>query len=240
MIKRCYGVMTLLIAWQLMSWGIKSAIVPSPVYVLTYFFTRFVSEMALHLISSFYRIGIAMGIAAVLGILIGMFMGMSKRGNALISPIVYLSYPIPKIAFLPVLMILFGLGDASKIILIVLIIAFPIMLGVRDGILEIPSEVHMSSKSLGLHVKDYLVHIIWPSILPKLLSSLRMSSGIAISALFFAENFATRYGIGYFIMNSWVMVDYVAMYSGIVAISLMGWVLFRLIDWAQLKWCPWL
>ncbi len=67
-----------------------------------------------------------------------------------------------------------------------------------------------------------------------------MSIGVSIATLFFSENFATTYGIGYFIMNCWVMADYVQMFAGILAMSLMGVLLFKAIDFMEKKLCPWL
>jgi NitT/TauT family transport system permease protein len=68
---------------------------------------------------------------------------------------------------------------------------------------------------------------------------MRISIGVSISVLFFAENFATKWGIGYFIMNSWLLVDYTAMFSGILALSLLGLIMFSLIDMLDKKFCSW-
>ena len=72
------------------------------------------------------------------------------------------------------------------------------------------------------------------------MSALRVSIGVSIATLFFSENYATTYGIGYFIMNCWVMVDYVEMFAGILAMSLMGTFIFKAVDWAERKVCPWI
>jgi NitT/TauT family transport system permease protein len=124
--------------------------------------------------------------------------------------------------------------------LIFTIIVFQIAIGSRDGIKEIPKEVHLSAKSLGLGFSRRMIDVILPGLLPRVLSSLRISSGIAISALFLSENYATTYGIGYYIMNNWIMVDYTAMFAGIIGLSLMGLLIFKLIDVAQRRLCPWL
>jgi NitT/TauT family transport system permease protein len=137
-------------------------------------------------------------------------------------------------------MILFGLGNAPKIILIIIIIIFQIIIAARDGVREIPRELFYSVLSLGLSRYELYRHLIIPAVLPKIITSLRISVGVSISVLFFAENFATTYGIGYFIMNSWLMVNYVEMFSGIQALSLMGLLLFKLIDILENKLCRWI
>jgi NitT/TauT family transport system permease protein len=136
-------------------------------------------------------------------------------------------------------MILFGLGNSSKIILIITIILFQIILAARDGVKEIPVELYYSVRSLGLSQRQTYMDLVVPAVLPKILSALRVSIGVSIAVLFFGENFATTYGIGYFIMNCWVMVDYVQMFAGILALSIMGMLIFKLIDLLERKLCPW-
>jgi NitT/TauT family transport system permease protein len=97
----------------------------------------------------------------------------------------------------------------------------------------------LSIKSLGGHGFQVYKHVILPAILPNLFTSIRVSIGISISVLFFAENYATNLGIGYFIMDSWLKLDYTAMFSGIVLISLMGTFLFNIIDILERKICVW-
>ncbi len=80
--------------------------------------------------------------------------------------------------------------------------------------------------------------LIIPAVLPKIISALKVSTGVSISALFFGENFATTYGIGYFIMNCWVLVDYVQMFAGIMALSIMGIAIYKAIDALERKLCP--
>ncbi|HAX73724.1 MAG TPA: ABC transporter permease, partial [Firmicutes bacterium] len=141
--------------------------------------------------------------------------------------------------FLPIFMILFGLGDTSKIILIVAIAVFQIIISTRDGVKEISKDIFLSAKSLKLSNLDILLHIVIPSTLPKFFTSLRIVLGSSMAALFFAENYATKFGIGYFIMNAWVKVDYVEMYAGIISISFFGIILFKTIDYMQNKFCHW-
>jgi NitT/TauT family transport system permease protein len=79
-----------------------------------------------------------------------------------------------------------------------------------------------------------------PAVLPRLWSSLRLSLGISFSVIFFAESFATRYGVGFFIVNAWAQVNYADVYAGILALSLVGFLMFRLVDAAERLTCPWL
>lgn len=238
-LKTIYANLIVLISWYALHIGLKSSVIPSPFDTIKNFIIIFPKVLAPHLIVSLWRITVAVVISLILGIIIGVWIGMSKKVDAYISPIIYILYPLPKIAFLPVLMILWGLGDTPKIALIIIIIIFQIILAARDGIKEIPKELHMSVKSLDLGKIQVYRHLILPAILPKIFTALRISIGVSIAVLFFAENFATTYGIGYFIMNSWSMVNYLEMFSGIAALGLLGFLLFKIVDLGEDKLCRW-
>lgn len=240
-LSKLYGLILILGIWQILSLLVASKIIPSPVHSIPHFIEALINKtLFIHIIYSLKRIAAAVSLSILIGLPLGIVMGLSNKIEYILKPLVYVGYPIPKIAFLPVIMMIFGLGDSSKIILIFSIIVFQIVIGTRDGVKEIPEEVFISAKSLRLNLNHKIIHIIIPSILPRLISALRISVGISISALFFAENFATSYGIGYFIMNSFLMVDYLSMFSGIIGISLMGLIIFKIIDKFEKIFCPWL
>lgn len=238
--KTLYGMSIVIILWYLLHIGVKSNVVPGPYYTIKRFIIIFPGILSFHIMASFLRILVAVTISILIGVPIGLWIGINKKADSIITPIVYILYPLPKIAFLPIFMILFGIGDAAKIILIVTIIIFQILLAVRDGVKEIPKELFYSVSTAGVSKLGLYRHLILPAVFPKLFSGLRISIGISISALFFAENFATNYGIGYFIMNSWTMVDYLDMFSGILALSLLGLFLLGSIDIVERKVCPWI
>jgi NitT/TauT family transport system permease protein len=220
--------------------ALGSSVIPSPFATILNFIAIFPGTLSINLLVSLARILTAVLISLIFGTVIGLWIGMNKKADALITPVVYILYPLPKIAFLPILMILFGLGNTPKIVLIIIIIIFQIILSVRDGVKEIPKELFYSVKSLGLKKTETYRHLILPAVTPKIITSLRISIGVSISVLFFGENFATTYGIGYFIMNSWLMVNYLEMFSGILALSLLGLLIFKLIDLLEYKLCRWI
>ncbi len=238
-LKTIYANFIVLAMWYILHIALKSSVIPSPLATIKNFITIFPKVLAPHLLVSLWRITVAVVVSLVLGTAIGIWTGISKRVDDFISPIVYILYPLPKVAFLPVLMILWGLGNLPKIILIIIIIIFQIILAARDGVKEIPKELIMSVKSLDLNKVQVYQHLILPAILPKIFTALRICIGVSTAVLFFAENFATTYGIGYFIMNSWSMVNYLEMFSGIVALGLMGLLLFKILDIGEAILCKW-
>ena len=238
--RTLYGSLIILLLWYILHLTISSSIIPSPVATVVELTRLVKGDLLLHVLYSFARIVAAITISIVLGVPLGLLTGMNKTADSVVSPIAYILYPLPKIAFLPVFMVLFGLGDITKIILITTIIFFQILLATRDGVKEIPAETALSVRSLGLNCQQTYIHLVLPSLLPKIISTLRVSIGISIAALFFSENFATRFGIGYFIMNCWVMADYVQMFAGILTLSIIGTVIFKGIDLLEKMVCPWI
>jgi NitT/TauT family transport system permease protein len=126
------GFLSFFILWEVMHLLLRTHTVPSPWETVLYSVSR-IDRLALHSLASLLRILTGIGISMIIGIPIGVYLGVSQRFGYLFSPFLYFIYPIPKVAFLPIFMLLFGLGNTSKIILIIWIIIFQIILSVRDG-----------------------------------------------------------------------------------------------------------
>lgn len=233
-----YSLIIILIIWQVSTWIVHKNFLPSPIVTVQYMAVHSLMLIK-HMSISLYRILVAIVITVVLGSTVGIITARNEVLDRVITPLLYTLYPVPKIAFLPLLMLLLGLGDASKITLVALILFFQIVISVRDSVKAIHPSYFISIKSLGAKKSQIYRHVILPAILPSLFTSLRISVGTSISVLFFAENFATQYGIGFFIMDSWLKLDYIAMFAGIVTISFMGSALFSLLDLLELKLCRW-
>ena len=120
--KTLYACIILLLFWSFMHWVVNSSAIPSPFKTIMNFIEIFPGTLALHVLISLGRIIAAILISLVLGSIIGLWIGLSEKADSWVSPLVYILYPLPKIAFLPILMILFGLGETPKILLIVFII----------------------------------------------------------------------------------------------------------------------
>jgi len=234
-----YSLIVIFAVWFILNITADSAIIPAPSTVFRVFADNLFPEILPHLIMSLYRITAAVISSLLIGAAVGIISGMHKNLDRFLAPLIYLLYPIPKIAFLPVFMLLFGLGDLSKIILVFVIVIFQIIVTTRDGVKNIDSKYFASARSLGMNRYDIYKHLVFPAVLPGILTALRITIGTSIAVLFFAENFAVKLGIGYYIMNSWSMVNYLKMYSGIIAVSILGLALFKLIDILEKRYCSW-
>ena len=203
------GTLALLILWQLLSWLLRTEVLPGPWVTAKALVAAMPRGLWRHFLVSGYRVVAGIALAMLLAVPAGLILGQSPRLNRLFSPIVYITYPIPKIVFLPVILLLLGIGDASKIFIIFLILFFQILVVVRDQAAA--------------------------------LTALRVSIGTAVAVLFFAESFATSSGLGYYIIvDSWGRLAYADMYAGVVAMSLLGLLLYFVVDGLERWLAPWM
>lgn len=235
-----YGVLMVLILWEVLHLALHSEAVPSPLMTFKNCWVLLTSgSILIHIAASLLRLTAAISLALVVGVGIGLAMGLSKTADQLLSPVLYILFPVPKVALLPILFIFFGLGEVSKVSLIFLIVIFQITLMVRDAIHGIPANILLAAKVMHLEGFAFLRHVILPCISKTVISGTRISAGTGIAVLFFAENYATTTGLGYMIMNSWSLIDYVNLYSGIVFLSLLGGLIFYLLDLLEKRFCSW-
>lgn len=233
------GAVFLIILWQLVAMLMHRPIVPVPEKVFLRLAQVFTGDIAVHALYSMWRIWAGLFLAVLVGYPLGCAMGYFAKADKYLAPLVYITYPIPKIALLPILMLLAGVGELSKIIMIFLIIVFQVVIAVRDGIKAIPEETYYPLYSLGATFRQILGEVIFPASLPKFITAVRVAMATAISVLFFTETFGTQYGMGYYIMDAWLRVNYLDMYAGIVVLSLIGLCLFGIIDMVEAKACRW-
>ncbi len=234
-----YSALVVLVFWYLLSLILNLPIIPSPFAVIAKIFAIFSEKIQIHALYSLSRILAGIAVSIALGVPLGYLMGYFARVDRLFSPLIYFTYPVPKLALLPVVMLLFGLGELSKLIMIILIIVFQIVITSRDAVKSIPKETFRSIQSLGASKMQKLGEVIIPASLPEVLTATRLALGTAVSILFFTETFGTEYGMGYFIMDAWLRINYLDMYAGIVVLSFMGFVIFSIIDAAEHYLCGW-
>ena len=165
------GFIMLNLLWWAASRLIGPRMVPSPASVYLRAGNLWADGVVLHLVVSLWRAGAGLVLALVIGSALGLVMAHSSRWNRILHPLVYLTYPIPKTALLPVLLLLFGLGDSSKILLVTLIVIFQVIVSVRGAALSIPREHYHHITSLGAGPWQRFRHVTLPAILPELFTN---------------------------------------------------------------------
>lgn len=230
------GLLMFFAIWQILAWIIRRPIMPSPLEVLPIFGASLFGNLGIHFLASSGRVLAAIGVAVVTAVPIGLGLGQLPKVNRIFAPLIAIVYPIPKIVFLPVIYVLMGITDISKIFLIALIIFFHILVVVRDEAANLHPELILSVRSLGAGRRALFRYVYFPASLPAVLTALRVSVGTAIAVLFIAEQSLTTYGLGYYIVvETYQVLRYPEMYAGILAMSLLGLVLYFVIYNLELK-----
>ncbi len=234
------AILALLILWQLAAWLIRRPILPPPIEVARAFIVGLQNDLAGHFLVSLWRVVASTLLAILLAAPAGLILGQSKRMNSIFSPVIYLIYPIPKVVFVPIVLLFLGLGDLPKIVIIFLILFFQILVLVRDQAAGLRPELVQSVRSLGAGRRALFRFVYLPASLPAILTALRQSVGTAVAVLYIAELYATQRGLGYYIyLNGSTLFNYPAMYAGIVAMSLLGLGLYFSVDWLEKRLCRW-
>jgi len=232
------GLIMFMAIWQILTWIIHRPILPSPLTVVPIFFKLIFKDLGLHFLASTGRVMAAIGLAVIAAVPIGLILGLMPKLDRFFAPLIAITYPIPKIVLLPVIYVLMGITDISKIFLIALIIFFQILVVVRDEAANLRPELILSVRSLGAGRRALFRYVYFPASLPAVLTALRISVGTAIAVLFIAEQSLTTYGLGYYIVvETYQVLQYPEMYAGILAMSLLGLILYSLISSLEYRVC---
>jgi len=228
----------MVVGWEVLAIGLHNPAFPR-IWDAVVAFGRSVTDgpMLKHFGVSLYRVTTSTVIALFLGVPIGLYLGRS--GGPVGNVLVYLSHPIPKIVFLPVIIVTMGIGDASKIFLITLVILFQILVSVKDTAAGVAPGLIRSVQSLGGGEWTIFRHVIFPASLPGIFTALRLSTGTAVAVLFMAETWATELGLGAMVWDAWSMRNYGLMFAGVMAMALMGFGFYLLLDSVERVVCPW-
>lgn len=234
------GILALLALWQLLSMVINRPILPPPYEVGRVFIQELQNGLIGHFLASLWRVLASTALAILIAAPLGLILGQSKRINGIISPMVYLVYPIPKVVLVPIILLIFGVGDFPKIMIIFLILFFQILVLVRDQAANLRPELIQSVRSIGAGRRALFRFVYIPASLPAVLTALRQSIGTAVAVLYIAELFATQQGLGYYIyLNGSTFFNYPAMYAGVIAMSILGLGLYFSVDWLERRFCSW-
>lgn len=236
--KRIFGFVIILIIWYGFSFVFPNQI-PYAHKVIYNFFKIFNTQLKEPTKESLILLLTGLILSVFVGIHVGLLMGLSKRINYAMDPIIYSIYPIPKSALVQVLILVFASMFWMKTTLIFIIVVFPVIITVKDAVKIIPKEVFYHAKSLSLGKWDMYKEILIPAILPNLLSTIRISIGTSIAVLYLSETRGIGSGLGYYI-DSNVVINNLNMFTGIFELSMIGYMLFLGIDILEKKFCRWI
>jgi NitT/TauT family transport system permease protein len=196
-------------------------------------------ELINHILVSLRRIFIGFLVGVIPGVIIGTAMGFSRITNMLISPIVAIIFPIPKIAILPLLMILFGVGEGSKIALIAMGAIFLTLYNTAAGVRNLPPLYREVGHSFGASRLQYVLTIALPGALPHIMTGLKLSLQTSLLLIVAAEFVGAKDGVGYVIWSAWEIFDVRRMFVGLITLSAIGYILSICIDKIEDALLPW-
>jgi taurine transport system permease protein len=173
-----------------------------------------------HVSASLIRILSAAAIAIVLGVPVGLFMGLSRWAKGVFDTPIEFYWPLPPLAYLPLMIIWLGIGEASKITLLTMAMFAPIAIAAQAGVRSVSLERVNAALSLGANRFQLMRDIVLPSALPEILTGTRIAFGVGWSTLVAAELIAATRGIGHFIMSAsqFLATDYVFVGIGVIAV----------------------
>jgi len=196
-------------------------------------------ELFLHVAASLKRVLLGFLFGGVPAIALGLAMGLSRWTRAALNPIVSATYPIPKSAILPLVMLIFGLGDASKVALVAIGVFYLVLINTMAGVLTIQPIFLDVGRNFGASRLQVFLTIALPGAMPLIFAGLRLGLGIGLILIVIAEIVGARNGIGYMIWQAWSIFAVQRMYVGLVVVAILGWLLTLILDRIERLLIPW-
>jgi NitT/TauT family transport system permease protein len=232
----------LLLVWQLLLMaGIGDRrFIPAPSDIAVRFVRLVASgELEWHMAVTLYRVFAGFAIGSIPAIAVGLLMAMFRPVRIFADPLIAALFPIPKIALMPLLLLAFGFGDASKIAVVAIAVFFPVIVNTYTGAANIERIYWDVAKNYGASRTVLFTRVIFFGALPMIFAGLRIALAVSFVVLVASEFVATKVGIGYLIWNSWELLQVDVMFVGIVTIGVVGLitsVLFQEIERIVIPW----
>jgi NitT/TauT family transport system permease protein len=241
-VARLAGLLALLAAWELVTrtgW-VPPLFLPAPSGVLAAGLEMLRSgELLAHLATSLGRILLGFGLGAAGGVAVGLAVGVFGLAEAIGTPLIAATFPIPKIALLPLLILWLGIGEAPKVAVITLGVFFPMAINTYAGVRHADPLLLRAAVSFGAGRWSLVRKVMLPSALPMIFAGLKLGAGTSLLLLVAAEMIAASSGIGFLVLNAQNLMETTKLMVGIVLLSLLGlashWALVRL----ERRCIPW-
>jgi taurine transport system permease protein len=239
---RSGSVIAVLIGWELLarSGMFTTFLLPPLSLVLERVWEDAVSgSLWVNLGLTLYRAGVGFAISAVVGVALGILIARIRFVHWLFDPVVSVGFPMPKIAFLPVFMLWFGLYDFSKISMIAFDCVFPVIAATVAATQSVETQVIWSARSLGAKDRTILWEIMLPAALPQILTGLQIALPIALIVSIVCEMLMGGEGLGGAMIQSSRFADSPGVFAGILEIAVAGWCVVKGQEWARRKLLVW-
>jgi ABC-type nitrate/sulfonate/bicarbonate transport system permease component len=196
-------------------------------------------ELFINSAVTLYRALLGFFIAAAAGIVLGLAMSRSAITRWFFDPVISVGFPVPKIAFLPIVMLWLGLFDVSKIAMVIFDAIFPVVIATMAGIQGVERELIWSARNMGARERDVLWQVILPAAMPQILTGLQIALPIALIVEIVAEMAMGGYGLGGAMLHASRFADSRGVFAGIVEIAVIGYVLIKLMAFLRARLLIW-
>ncbi|HCA85839.1 MAG TPA: taurine ABC transporter permease, partial [Streptomyces sp.] len=180
-------------------------------------------ELWSHTWASLRRLFFGFWLGLVPGLLLGVVMGLSRGVRAALSPLVSGTYPIPKSALLPLILLVFGLGETSKIVMVAIGVFYPVVLNTTAGVLQIQPIYYDVAKNFGAGRLQVFRSVAVPGAMPNIMTGIELGAGLGLILIAIAEMVGAQSGLGFMIWNAWQLYSVETMYVGLLVIALIGY-----------------
>jgi ABC-type nitrate/sulfonate/bicarbonate transport system permease component len=169
-------------------------------------------------------------LGAIPALVIGLTMGLYRPVRVLVEPLVLATYPIPKSAILPLILLIFGLGEPSKIVMVAIGVFYPVVINTLSGVLQIPKIYLDVGHNYRANRWKMFTTIALPGALPFIMTGIKLGAGMGLILIAIAEMIGAQSGLGYMIWDAWQILSVNAMYVGLIVIALLGFVLTLILN----------
>jgi ABC-type nitrate/sulfonate/bicarbonate transport system permease component len=230
----------ILIAWGVWSADADSFYYPPLTDILDTFADTWVFErVGSDVLPSLARLGAGYAIAVVVAVAVGVPLGLSRTARRAASPIVEFLRAIPPPALLPPAIVIVGIGNSMKVLIIAFVCLWPVLLNTIDGVTGIDPTLNDTSRVYGVRGVDRLRRIVLPAAGPQIFAGMRTSLSLAVILMVISEMVASTNGIGFFVLQSQRSFAIPEMWSGILLLGILGYVLnlaFVVVERRVLAW----
>jgi taurine transport system permease protein len=192
-----------------------------------------------HFAASMVRVFSAFALAILVGVPVGILMGVSRMARGIFDPPIEFYRPLPPLAYLPLMIIWFGIGELSKVLLIFLACFAPVALAARAGVRSTSQEQIQAALSMGASKAQVVRHVILPSAMPEILVGLRIGMGVGWTTLVAAEMVAATSGLGQMVLNASNFLRTDVVILGIIVIGLVAYLFEVLMRRLEIWLVPW-
>lgn len=239
------AIISFLLLWQLLVSVSKiGEIVPGPLKVFPQFLRAFVYPIGSltitgHVLSSLARVMTGFLLASAAGVILGILMGTNRTARAIVRPIFEIIRPIPGIAWIPLAILWFGIGEVSKIFIIFISAAVVVTLNAFEGALAVDETLVGAARMLGANKRQIFLRIVLPSCIPQVFAGLQTALSVSWMVVLAAEMVRSEYGVGWLIITGSDSGNMTQVIIGMIAIGIVGLLLANVLRGLERRLCSW-